>query len=746
MILNLLNSSALALVLCWLITWNSKFWTDQSYIARVLAGIALGAVTIVGMLNPVQLTTGVIYDVRLIIINAAALFGGPITGTFAALITISYRLWIGGVGAPTGALSIVMALIAGLIFRGAIEKKVVRANATAFFSMGVITHAALLIVIQFTLDTHQFQTSGFLIAELVLLPIATLLLCLLMQNQQKRIIVQQDAKRTLNRLQAISEAIPDLLLVLDENGKYLEVFSGDEALLVIPKDRLIGSTLHDILPKERADFFLAWVRSVINDRDTKTIEYEMDTPHGRLQFEARASSLGINEFGIRSVVLLTRDVTNRKELENQVHSLAYYDSLTNLPNRRHLMERLECLDKLNLNSQKNGALLHIDLDDFKFINEVHGHSVGNQILQELVFRLQELIHAKHYLARIGGDAFAILIEELHPKKAEARSLVENFAQLILKKIEEPFEIDGNQISLSGSIGIVMLDNDCPLHDLMVWAELALYAAKDEGKNTSRFFDPILQESLSQRMKLEREIRVALITNQLRLFYQPQVNSRSQIIGVEALIRWNHPERGLIPPFEFLPVAEQAGLMPDIDRWVFQRACKDLELLILGSNNPQLILSVNIGGALLSQADLFNQLSKIVNDAGVDPHRIQIEVTETTLVKNLDKSKAEMLKLKNQGFKFSLDDFGTGYSSFNYLRQFPIDEVKIDQSFVHGLPDDRESLAIIQSVIALSSTFGFTVIAEGIESIEQEESLIVHGCAHFQGYFYSKPLPLESLFH
>ena len=247
------------------------------------------------------------------------------------------------------------------------------------------------------------------------------------------------------------------------------------------------------------------------------------------------------------------------------------------------------------------------------------------------------------------------------------------------------------------------------------------------------------------MKLENEIRVALITNQLKLVYQPQVNARGQIIGYEALIRWNHPEKGMLSPVEFLPVAEQAGLMSDIDRWVFHKVCKDLKELVQKSGNPSLTISINIGGSLLGQADLFEQLSNIVNNEGVDPNRIQIEVTETTLVKNLERSKAQMLALKTIGFKFSLDDFGTGYSSFNYLRQFPIDEVKIDQSFVHGLPEDHESLAIIKSVVALAPTFGFTVIAEGIENMEQEQSLIDNGCTHFQGYFYSKPQPLEMLF-
>ena len=409
------------------------------------------------------------------------------------------------------------------------------------------------------------------------------------------------------------------------------------------------------------------------------------------------------------------------------------------------MEHLEAIEKFNTAGKNFGALLHIDLDDFKYINEVHGHATGDQILRDLVLRLQEAVQAKHYLARIGGDAFAILIQDLHGDCVQAKELAKDFADQILNRMREPFIVGGNQISLSGSVGIVMLGSNYPLHQLMVWAELALYAAKDEGKDTSRFFDPILQESLTQRTKLENEIRAALITNQLKLVYQPQVNARGQIIGYEALIRWNHPEKGMLSPVEFLPVAEQAGLMSDIDRWVFHKVCKDLKELVQKSGNPSLTISINIGGSLLGQADLFEQLSNIVNNEGVDPNRIQIEVTETTLVKNLERSKAQMLALKTIGFKFSLDDFGTGYSSFNYLRQFPIDEVKIDQSFVHGLPEDHESLAIIKSVVALAPTFGFTVIAEGIENMEQEQSLIDNGCTHFQGYFYSKPQPLEMLF-
>ena len=694
------------------------------------------------MLNPVELTSGVIYDARLIIVNAAAIFGGPITAIITALVASLYRMWIGGIGASSGAMTIAIALIIGLIFYYAIQKKWLQSNASTYLLTAFITHVIILIAIQFTLDTSQFQNAEFIISELVLLPFATVLVCLLMQSQEKKVIAQHEADKALSRLNAISQSIPDLLIVLDKNGKYLEVFSANQDLLVMPREAVIGKTLHDVFSKDQADFFLTWIRSVIADKDTKTIEYEVNTPSGKLDFEARARYLDNPENGQESVVLLTRDISNRRILETQIHSLAYFDPLTNLPNRRHLMEHLEVIEKFNIEGKNFGALFHIDLDDFKYINEVHGHATGDQILRDVVLRLQEIVQAKHYLARIGGDAFAIFIEDLHRDCNQAKELANHFAHQILGRIREPFTRDENQIPLSGSVGIVMLGGSYPLHQLMVWAELALYAAKDEGKDTSKFFDPILQESLTQRMKLESEIRVALITNQFKLFYQPQVDTRSQIIGYEALIRWNHPEKGTLSPVEFLPVAEQAGIMSSIDRWVFQKACKDLNQLIQKSGNPNLTLSINIGGAFLGQPDLYEQLSNLAHDQGVDPHRIQIEVTETTLVKNLERSKAQMFALKGLGFKFSLDDFGTGYSSFNYLRQFPIDEVKIDQSFVHDLPEDHESLAIIKSVVALAPTFGFTVIAEGIESMEQEKSLIDNGCTHFQGYFYSKPLPLE----
>lgn len=288
MIQHFLDSAAVALVLCWLITWNSKFWSDYSLSGRVLAGVALGIVAVIGMLNPIMLTPGIIYDVRLIIISAATLFGGPITGLVASLIAGLYRLSLGGIGAPTGIASIALAFSIGLLFHYAIKKQWIGAKGLSFLLMGLLTHILLLILIQYTLDTAEFQSLEFLLAELIFLPFVTLLLCLLMQHQKSRIAVQQQVKSTLARLSAISEAIPDLLLVLDENGKYLEVFSANQNLLAIPRDELIGNTLHNVLPREQADFFIAWIRSVINDKDTKTIEYEMDTPAGKLQFEAHA--------------------------------------------------------------------------------------------------------------------------------------------------------------------------------------------------------------------------------------------------------------------------------------------------------------------------------------------------------------------------------------------------------------------------------------------------------------------------
>ncbi len=744
MIFSLLDSAALALTLCWLITWNPKFWTTQSSAGQLLSGMAFGIAAIMGMLNPVQLTGGVIYDARLIIINAATLFGGPIVGITAASMASIYRYWVGGIGAPSGIISLYLAFSVGLLFRHAISRDWIRPAIWSFFAMGLATHGILLGIIQFTLDTTKFQTPEFLISELVTLPLMTILLCYLMQNQKQRLRDRLDAQKSFAHLKAISEAMPDLLMVIDEDGKYIEIFSANQELLVAPREKLIGHTMHEVFPKQEADFFLSWIKTVINSQNTKSIEYTMDTGGGKREFEARAKKLDKNGDGKNAVVVLTRDVTARKLLEREVHRLAYFDPLTHLPNRRQLMEHLEALEESQTDRKTVSALFHIDLDDFKFINEVHGHVTGNEILIALVHRLQESINSECFLARIGGDSFAILVRNIPHQDHEAKKFANEFANRILIKAREPFLIQNNQITLSASMGIVMLSGSYPLSELMVWAELALYTAKEEGKNTACFYDPALQESAAQKFKLENEIRVALITNQFKLFYQPQYNDKGNMIGVEALLRWNHPEKGLLSPINFLPVAEQAGLISDIDRWVFERACKDHRQLVAGSNNPHLSTSINIGGALLSQADLFVQLSEIASKVGVNPENIQIEVTETTLVKNLERSKAEMLKLKNIGFKFSLDDFGTGYSSFNYLHQFPIDEVKIDRSFINGLPDDPEGLAIIKAVVSLSETFGFNVIAEGVKNIEQEQTLIRNGCKNFQGYFYSRPQPLDEL--
>lgn len=437
------------------------------------------------------------------------------------------------------------------------------------------------------------------------------------------------------------------------------------------------------------------------------------------------------------------EVTERKKAEEAIQHLAFYDPLTQLPNRRLLQDRLQQEMAVTERSKQVCALMFIDLDDFKTLNDTLGHDTGDELLRQVAARLKTCVREGDTVARIGGDEFVLMLPELDSDWKDAATHAELVAQKVLRTLNQPYQLASVPYHNTPSIGVTLFSGHREtLEELLKHADLAMYQAKAKGRNTVRFYDTTMQEVVSSRAMLEADMRQAIKEQQFVLFYQPQIDIEGQIVGAEALLRWFHPQRGLVAPNEFIPLAEETALILPIGQWVLQTAC---EQLVVWSRQPaaeQLVIAVNVSARQFHQADFVEQVMSICHQTGANPQRLKLELTESLLVKDLDDVIDKMLALKKLGVSFSLDDFGTGYSSLSYLKRLPLDQLKIDQTFVRDINDDSNDAAIARAVIALAASMDYSVIAEGVETAAQHQTLSEMGCRVFQGYLFGRPLPIE----
>lgn len=453
-----------------------------------------------------------------------------------------------------------------------------------------------------------------------------------------------------------------------------------------------------------------------------------------------------NEHGrITHYVSTLTDISELKQNEERIHNLAFFDPLTHLPNRRLLQDRLEHALVTCLRQNCLGALLFIDLDDFKTLNDNRGHHVGDLLLVAVANRLRHCLREQDTVARLGGDEFVVVVEGLDIARNEAVIHAQQVAEKILLNLNQVYDLEGQEYFNTPSIGICMFgEAQVTTDEILKQADQAMYHAKAAGRNTFRFFDPEMQAAAAQRFSLQQEIRDALQHDQFQLFYQPQINSAGKITGAEALIRWVHPQRGMVSPMDFIPVAEDSGLIIPLGNWIVEAACKQL---VAWSNNPEtldLSIAINVSARQFQQPNFVEQTLSIIHKTGADPRHIKLELTESMLVENQQDIITKMTALREQGIKFSLDDFGTGYSSLSYLKRLPINELKIDKSFVKDVLDDANDASIARMIIRLAQSMELTVIAEGVETREQRDWLESEGCFKYQGYFFGRPVPAEQL--
>ncbi|HZW26539.1 MAG TPA: EAL domain-containing protein [Gallionella sp.] len=442
-------------------------------------------------------------------------------------------------------------------------------------------------------------------------------------------------------------------------------------------------------------------------------------------------------------VAIFSDITARKQAEEEIRNLAFYDALTQLPNRRLLQDRLRLALPASARSQSYGALLFLDMDRFKVLNDTLGHDYGDLMLIEVAERIRHCVREADTVARLGGDEFVVLVEELGSEAEEASQRVAMIAEKIRTALAQPYQLRDSVHRSSPSIGVSLYRGSAePVEVLLKQADMAMYQAKEAGRNAVRFFDPAMQLAVETRAMLEADLRNAIANGELRLHYQVQVDKDVRPLGVEALVRWQHPKRGMVSPGQFIPIAEESSLILDIGSWVLETACRQLEAWRNYRVTRELSIAVNVSSAQFRQHDFVEQVSALLERHRIEPSRLKLELTESVVMNDVADVVAKMHALKARGVKLSMDDFGTGYSSLSYLKKLPLDQLKIDQSFVRDIASDSADAVMVRTIIDLAQNFGLDVIAEGVETEVQHMFLKVHGCAGYQGYLFSKPVPVE----
>jgi diguanylate cyclase (GGDEF)-like protein/PAS domain S-box-containing protein len=525
------------------------------------------------------------------------------------------------------------------------------------------------------------------------------------------------------------------------DGMYVEVNNAFFKTMGYDREQVIGRTAEDLKiwvdPRDQQHV----LEMLSQQSSCRDVEVQLRRQCGEAFWVHMSASL-IELDGVSCLLTVLRDVSHAKVAEQEIKKLAFYDPLTGLSNRRLLFERLQQTRASGPRKNRKRALLHVDLDDFKTLNDTLGHQTGDLMLQEVALRLTSCLREADTVARIGGDEFVVMLENLSEIPDDAAAQARAVAEKILAVVDQPYLLAGQECRSTSCIGITIFGNNQESsNEALQQADIAMHQAKAAGRNSMHFFVPALQTAVNARASMELALRQAISGNQFLLYYQPQVD-RGRLIGAEALVRWNHPKRGIVPPNEFIPLAEETGLILPLGNWVLKTACAQIATWAKRSNTAPITVAVNISAYQFRQPNFVEQVLTALEISGANPQNLKLELTESILVNNIEDVIAKMTDLKRHGLRFSVDDFGTGYSSLTYLKRLPLDQLKIDRSFIRDILMDVGSGAIAQSIISLSKAMGFSVIAEGVETEEQRQFLARLGCHSFQGFLFSRPLPME----
>jgi diguanylate cyclase (GGDEF)-like protein len=553
--------------------------------------------------------------------------------------------------------------------------------------------------------------------------------------------------RSVSDLTGLIRAIPDLIFVVNENGEVQDGLSGPDATHTLQIKALATASEINFYPCENDDSALKLIRKALETGKPQVYEHELEALD--IHLETRFVTRDKN-----TVLAIVRDITERKAAEAKIYNLAYYDELTDLPNRELFIQSLEQTIAVAKRDEKKFALLFVDLDRFKRINDTLGHTIGDELLKDVANRLSKCTRSTDSvthldtgvgdfidLARLGGDEFVIKLYGIDSEQSVA-----TVASRIISALTPPFTCGGHQFVVTPSIGVALYPEDGDSGEtLLMNADSAMYAAKNVGRNNFKFYSETMRTKSLHRLDLENLIRTAIDEDQFELHFQPKIDASTfRLVGAEALIRWTHPTRGSIAPDDFIPIAEETGLIVPIGDFVIREACRQVKVW---STSPvgAVPVSVNISSHQFRESGFVDNVLDAVASAGIATTQLELEITESVLLHDVDRTLVQLNSLKEAGISLSIDDFGTGYSSLNYLKRFPIDTIKIDRSFVKDLHDDADDAAICAAIIAMSRQLGLNVVAEGVETKDQLKFLRRHKCDHIQGYVFSRPLSADDFF-
>jgi diguanylate cyclase (GGDEF)-like protein/PAS domain S-box-containing protein len=555
-------------------------------------------------------------------------------------------------------------------------------------------------------------------------------------------------KTSEERFKHINEATGAYIWEVTPDGIYTYITEQALAVKGHVLESLLGRTPYEFMPEEDIESIRRIIQKAINTKGTFEFSHRNIAANGRILWEEVRGTVMLdsnqNVNGLRGTGI---SINERKQAEAKIEQLAFFDPLTNLPNRRLFLDRLQQDLTLATRHKTYGALLFLDLDHFKTINDALGHSIGDTLLQQVAKRLSYQSRVEDTVARLGGDEFVILLPELDQSSNLSAKHAYKVAQKIRETLSSPFNLNGYEYTISPSIGITLFPESGQTVDIVLkQADSAMYKSKIDGRNTISFYVPSMQIAANARLMLEKNLRRAISQNEFELYYQIQVNDQARIIGAETLLRWNHPENGVVQPNSFIPLAEETGLIFEIGDWVLYTACLQMKQWSDNDAGNLSQLSINVSSRQFRQVDFVDKVLHIIEQTGADPNHLVLEITEGVIIENVQDTIYKMRRLKDTGISFSIDDFGVGYSSLSYLRQLPLDELKIDRSFIHDIETDPNNAAIVETIISMAHHLDLGVIAEGVENQIQVEFLKNNGCIAYQGHYFGYPIPAKEFTH
>jgi diguanylate cyclase (GGDEF)-like protein/PAS domain S-box-containing protein len=557
----------------------------------------------------------------------------------------------------------------------------------------------------------------------------------------------RDLRESEEKLRAVIDASADCIITVNAEGNITEFNRAAEEVFGYRSADVIGRNLADvIIPPAYRERHHAGMKSFLETGESRILGKRLELTSIRsdgTEFPVELTITRLNREGPPLMTGFLRDITDRKKTEREIHHLAFFDALTRLPNRRLLHDRLQHALNACARNRSTGAVLFIDLDNFKTLNDTRGHAMGDLLLIEVAERLQTCIRTNDTVTRLGGDEFVVVLENLKEDPTQAAIEAELVGDKICQTLSQPYFLVDLEYHNTCSIGIGLFhDASVTVDELLKRADTAMYESKRSGRNTVRFFDPVMQAALENRAGLETDLRRALKERQFILHFQPQVDDSYRTISAEVLLRWQHPVLGLVPPAEFIPIAEESGLILPIGEWVLESACMQLKAWETSPVAHDIALAVNVSARQFRHPDFVDQVRRVLKITQANPQKLKIELTESLVLDNVEDSVRKMEELRHSGIRFSMDDFGTGHSSLTYLKRLPLSQLKIDQSFVRDIAEDANDSVIVQTIIGMARNLGLSVIAEGVETSEQLGHLQNYGCPAFQGYFFGKPVPVE----